>query len=221
MPRFPLPETTGPRARAGLAAGVCAVLALTAAACSSTSSSSASSNATANTSDHASPAPAGSSPAPRGSASTGAIRITGAYLPQPASPDVAAVYFTVADTGDQADVLVSATSTPAAQAALMRESASDGAESMTTLAGGLSIPAHGLVTLAPDGYHLMLTDPATPLRQGGSVTLTLRFEHAGTVTLKVPVTSLLSDAMTGSAAAATTAGAATAEASAMPGMPGM
>jgi copper(I)-binding protein len=42
----------------------------------------------------------------------------------------------------------------------------------------------------------MLTDPATRLTAGGSVTLTLRFQHAGTVTLKVPVTSLLSDAVT-------------------------
>lgn len=206
MLRFTLPGTTSPRARAAVATGVCAALALTVTACSSTSGSA----------SHASDAPgdassASASPSPRGSAVAGSIQITGAYLPQPASPDVAAVYFTVADTGDQADVLVSATSTPAAQASLMSESTSGGAESMTTLTGGLPIPAHGQVALAPDGYHLMLTNPVDPLKQGETVTLALRFEHAGTVTLAVPVTSLLSDAMTGSSA----------DASSMAGMPGM
>jgi copper(I)-binding protein len=156
---------------------------------------------------------ASSSPSPRGSAAAGSIEISGAYLPQPASADVAAVYFTVTDTGDQPDVLLSATSSPASQASLMRESTSDGAESMTALSGGLPIPAHGQVTLAAGGDHLMLTDPATPLKQGDTVVLALSFAHAGTVTLRVPVTSLLSDALTGS----TATGAATS----MAGMPGM
>lgn len=208
MPRFTLPESAGPRVRAAAAAGVCATVALAAAACSSASASSASDAV-----GRPNQASANTSPSPRGSAAAGSIRITGAYLPQPASPDVAAAYFTVTDTGDQADTLISATSAPTAQAALMSESTAGGAESMTTLPGGLAIPAHGHVTLGPDGYHLMLTNPATPLKQGDTVTLTLRFEHAGTVTLKVPVTSLLSDAITGSTATAT--------AGSMAGMPGM
>lgn len=206
MSRFPLLENLGPRTRAVVAAGVCAVAVLAAAGCSSASSSGASDAA-----GHASPA--SSSPSPRGSAAAGSIRVTGAYVPQPATPDVAAVYFTIADIGDQADTLISATSTPAALASLMSESTAGGAESMTPLTDGLAIPAHGQVTLAPDGYHLMLTNPAIALKQGETVTLSLRFERAGTVTLKVPVTSLLSDAMTGQTA--------TAGASSMAGMPGM
>lgn len=212
MIRFTLPETTRSSARTGLVLGVCVVVASAATACSSTSATSSS-----NAAGSAHPGSTSSSPQPRGSASAGSIQISGAYLPQPASPDVAAAYFTVADTGDQADVLVSATSTPTAQASLMNESTADGAESMTTLAGGLPIPAHGQVTLGPDGYHLMLTNPVAALKQGDTVTLDLRFEHAGTVTLRVPVTSLLSDAMTGSTATSTT----TADAGSMAGMPGM
>jgi copper(I)-binding protein len=42
----------------------------------------------------------------------------------------------------------------------------------------------------------MLTNPVSPLKAGESVELNLRFEHSGTVTIKVPVTSLLSDAQT-------------------------
>lgn len=207
MLRFPLPESCTPRARTGLATFLGAVVALAAAACSATPGSAASAAGRAGT------AAATASPSPRGSAASGSIRITGAYLPQPASADIAAAYFTIADAGDQNDVLVSATSMPAAQIGLMRETSTGGAESMTALTGGLPIPAHGQVTLGPGGYHLMLTDPATALKQGQIVTLALRFEHAGTVTLKVPVTSLLSDAMTG---ATSTGGA-----SSMAGMPGM
>jgi periplasmic copper chaperone A len=210
MMRFTLPETTATaRARVGLATGLCAMVALAATACSSASPTGSGSVAAG----HANSPTATTNPSRGGSATVGTIRITGAYLPQPATADIAAVYFTIADTGSQADTLISAASTPAAQTSLMRESTTNGAESMTALAGGLPIPAHGQITLAPGGYHLMLTDPATPLKQGGTVTLALRFEHAGTVTLEVPVTSLLSDAMTGSTP--------TAGASSMAGMPGM
>lgn len=172
MLRFPLHRMPRRHARAAAATGLFAVVALAAAACSSASASTAS-----NAAGHLEAALA--SPLPRGSAAAGSIRITGAYLPQPATPDVAAVYFTVADIGDQPDVLVSAVSTPGAQVSLMSESATGGAETMTPLSGGLPVPTYGRVTLDPGGYHLMLTNPATPLKQGDTVTLALRFEHAG------------------------------------------
>ncbi|WP_051450795.1 copper chaperone PCu(A)C [Actinospica robiniae] len=193
-PRFPLPVRFDARARRGSAAVACTAVAFaTACACSSTSSDSGAKAAAA-----AAAASASASPSPRGSASAGPIRITDAYLPQPASPDVAAVYFLVADTSAQADVLLSATSVPSAQVSLMTESTSGGAESMTPLADGLPIPGNSEVALGPGGYHVMLTDPAVPLKQGGTVRLTLTFRDAGKVQVDVPITSLLSDAQTGS-----------------------
>ena len=187
-------------------------MALAAAGCSA-SSPAAASNAAAGG------ATASAAAQPRGSASAAGIVVSGAYIPQPATSDVAAAYFTVTDTGGRSDVLTSATCVPSAQASLMSETTSGGAESMTMLPGGLTVPAHGSLTLAPDGYHLMLTDPATPLKQGGTVELTLHFAHAGFVRIAVPVTSLLSDAMTspGTSATATATGTGTG----MPGMPGM
>jgi copper(I)-binding protein len=135
--------------------------------------------------------------APRGSASVGEIKITDAYIPQPASPDVAAAYFTVTDAGPVGDVLLSATSKPASQASLMQESETGAnAGVMTNITGGLSIPANGAVELGPGGYHLMLNNPAATLKAGQTVVLDLRFKNSGTVTVRVPVTSLLSDAQT-------------------------
>ncbi|HET9167989.1 MAG TPA: copper chaperone PCu(A)C [Actinospica sp.] len=141
--------------------------------------------------------PAAKQVGPRGSAGVGEIKITDAYIPQPASPDVAAAYFTVTDGGSVGDVLLSASSKPASQASLMQE-AETGADAgvMTDIPGGLSIPAGGAVELGPGGYHLMLTNPAAVLKAGQTVVLDLRFKNSGTVTLKVPVTSLLSDAQT-------------------------
>lgn len=184
------------------AGGLCGALVL-AAACGCSSAS-----------PHASAgASASASPSPRGSAAAGPIQITDAYLPQPGSPDVAAVYFTVTDTSAETDTLLSAASAPSAQVTLMSETSSGNAESMSEITGGLLIPAHGSVALGPGGYHVMLTDPAVPLKQGGTVALTLTFRHAGKVVLDVPITSLLSDAQTGSGA--------TDDATSMSGMPGM
>ena len=177
-------------------AGVGALIAVTTAACASSATSPGAAAAAAATATATATATTAAS-GPRGSASLGEIKITDAYIPQPASPDVATAYFTVTDVGSKGDVLLSATSKPASQASLMQESESGAnADTMTDITGGLSIPANGAVELGPGGYHLMLTNPASTLRAGETVVLALRFKNSGTVTLKVPVTSLLSDAQT-------------------------
>jgi copper(I)-binding protein len=205
MFRSTLPGYRHARIRAA-AAATAAVLTVACAGCAASSSHSAAAAATPT-------AGAAAATGPRGSASVGEISITDAYIPQPATADVAAAYFTVAEHGAEGDVLLSAASVPASQASLMQESTTgSAAESMTTLPHGLAIPAQGAVVLGPGGYHLMLVDPASPLTAGGSVTLTLRFQRAGSVTFKVPVTSLLSDAVTSPAPS---------EAAGMGNMPGM
>jgi copper(I)-binding protein len=57
----------------------------------------------------------------------------------------------------------------------------DGVSQMRQLTGGLNLPAHGSVALAPGGYHIMLTHLTHPLTKGETVKLTLNFEHAGSV----------------------------------------
>lgn len=130
-----------------------------------------------------------------GHAASGGIEVTGAYIPQPASPDVAVAYFTLTDTGPHADLLLSASTDPASQAMVMRDvSSGASAGTMVNVTGGLPVPAHGSVTLAPGGYHLMLTHPATRLLAGGHVTVTLLLRDTGALRVEVPVTSLTSDA---------------------------
>lgn len=133
------------------------------------------------------------SPSPSlGSAASGAITVTGAHIPQPASADVAVAYFTLTDTGPRADVLMSASTDPRSQASVMREvSSGANAESMVDVVGGLPVPAHGSVSLAPGGYHLMLTHPAARLVAGDHVAITLVLRDAGAIHVSVPVTPLI------------------------------
>ena len=53
---------------------------------------------------------------------------------------------------------------------------------------GLTIPAHGIVTLAPFGSDVVLTG-APRLMAGQQVPLTLDFAHAGPVTISATVTA--------------------------------
>ena len=63
----------------------------------------------------------------------------------------------------------------------------NGVMEMREVPGGLNIPAHGSVGLAPSGYHIMFTHLAHPLTKGESVKATLRFEHAGPIEVEFPV----------------------------------
>jgi len=55
---------------------------------------------------------------------------------------------------------------------------------------GLEIPAGGSVTLAPGGFHLMMTGLKGPLKQGTSVPLTLVFEKAGRIDVELAVEAI-------------------------------
>lgn len=55
--------------------------------------------------------------------------------------------------------------------------------------GSLDVPAGKTVELKPGGLHLMFMDLKTPLANGSSFPLTLRFEKAGEVKVNVQVQS--------------------------------
>lgn len=117
----------------------------------------------------------GSSAAPR-------LRVVGAYVPQPASPDVAAAYFTVVNSGSAPDALTGVTSNVSSDAMLHRSTA------MTMdMVSAAAVPAHGRLTLSPGGYHVMLEHPTRSLVSGDRITLTLHFRIGPAITLQVPV----------------------------------
>jgi copper(I)-binding protein len=142
----------------------------------------------------------GSSPSTRVAARIGALEIVHPFLPKPASPSVAAVYLTVRNTGDEADELVSVSTPVTSDSMLMAEDAHGSAGMMTPLTD-LRVPAHGDASLRPGQDHVMLESPRRSLRVGQHVKITLHFEHAGAVTVSVPVvplSALLDDGGAGS-----------------------
>ena len=62
-----------------------------------------------------------------------------------------------------------------------------GVMKMRELKDGVVIPAHGTVTLAPNGYHLMFTGLKQPLTKGSVAKATLTFEHAGAIPVEFAV----------------------------------
>ena len=119
----------------------------------------------------------------------GSLEVVNPFLPDPASPSVAAIYLTVKNSGSKADALVAATSPAAPDVMLMTENGHGSFGSMGMLKE-LQIPAHGQASLVPGRNHVMLEQPTVMFRVGQTVLVTLRFKWAGSVTIKVLVVPL-------------------------------
>ncbi len=92
-------------------------------------------------------------------------------------------------TAGAADRLTGA-STPVAARVEVHEIVHDnGVMRMRELADGLKLEAGKKVTLAPGGYHLMLTGLKQPLKPGETFPLTLNFAAEPAVTVTVTVTA--------------------------------
>jgi copper(I)-binding protein len=96
-------------------------------------------------------------------------------------------YVTVVNAGPKGDRLVSVSCTCAAKVEIHRMWMDGDVMRMRLAEHGLEIPAGRTLTLAPGGAHLMLIGVKTPLADKTDVTMTLKFEHAGTVTTKFHV----------------------------------
>lgn len=121
----------------------------------------------------------------------GDLTVTGAYAKAmlPGQP-VGGGYLVISNAGAVGDRLVSATSS-AAGAVEIHEMAMQGETmKMRKLGDGIAILAGETVELKPGGLHLMFTKVKAPFKQGDSVPLTLSFEKAGNVDIRLPVKSM-------------------------------
>ena len=86
----------------------------------------------------------------------------------------AAGYFTLSnDTGKQ-QVLVGAASPACGMLMLHKSERKSGMEHMA-MVKSVVVPAHGKITFAPGGYHLMCMSPTKAMVKGHSVSVTLHF----------------------------------------------
>ncbi|MFO1038245.1 MAG: copper chaperone PCu(A)C [Geminicoccaceae bacterium] len=105
----------------------------------------------------------------------------------PAGMANSAAYMKLENGGAEADKLVSASSPAADMVGLHATTVDSSGVAQMREVEGIEVPAGGSVELAPGGLHVMLMGLKQPLAAGGTLPLTLVFEHAGSVTLDVPV----------------------------------
>ncbi len=114
------------------------------------------------------------------------VEVHEAYAFAPATPEAAAVYFTVVNRGSRADTLVAARVDGAAGAMLHRTVEEGGTAHMEHVVA-LPLAPGDSAALAPGRMHLMLTGLARLPQAGDTLSLTLRFARAGERAVRVPV----------------------------------
>ena len=121
----------------------------------------------------------GSGNTPTAVATVGKLSIMDPWV-RTTTNDVTAGYFTVKNSGE-ADTLVSAKASITDMVQLHEVVTSGSTSTMQEKPGGFPVPANGTLTLAPGGYHLMMMNLKSPLKEGDTVQLELTFKNAGTV----------------------------------------
>jgi periplasmic copper chaperone A len=96
-------------------------------------------------------------------------------------------YLTIENKGSAPDRLIGGSSDVAGSVQVHEMSMDNGVMKMRPLEKGLTIDPGKTVKLAPGGYHLMMMDLKSPLKQGDKVPVTLEFEKAGKVALSLDV----------------------------------
>jgi copper(I)-binding protein len=98
----------------------------------------------------------------------------------------AAGYFHLSNNSAKAHELVGASS-DACGSLTLHESISRGGVDRMIDVKSVAVPAHGSITFAPGGYHLMCLSPSPSVKRGSSITVTLRFADGGTLVSNFPV----------------------------------
>jgi copper(I)-binding protein len=106
--------------------------------------------------------------------------------PTPGGVDVSAGYLTIANEGESADRLVSASSPRAARVEI-HEMIMDGAVMQMRPVTALSIGPGERIELAPGGRHLMFFGVTQPFSPGEEIPVQLTFEQAGVMDIALPV----------------------------------
>jgi len=101
----------------------------------------------------------------------------------PGGARIAGGYLTIENKGAVADRLIGAAMDVAGKVEVHEMAMNNGVMTMRALDKGLAIEPGKTVKFAPGGYHLMLMDLKSPLKQGDKVPVTLEFEKAGKVKL--------------------------------------
>jgi periplasmic copper chaperone A len=116
----------------------------------------------------------------------GGLQLKGQWFRFIMSSLPAAGYFTLQNRSPTAKRLTGASSPACGMLMLHKSVRKNGTESMV-MVPSVAVPGHGSVRFAPGGYHLMCMNPATAMRPGKTVPVTLKFAGGATLTAPFPV----------------------------------
>jgi copper(I)-binding protein len=108
----------------------------------------------------------------------------------PPGVSMAVAYMNITNNGDSPVTLIGAATTKASDVTLHQSMTNGDMVTMELVQGGLSIPAGETVVLEPRGYHFMMEDLDRGLVRNESVAMTVTFEGAEAVNIKVQVKSM-------------------------------
>jgi copper(I)-binding protein len=118
-----------------------------------------------------------------GSDGEGGISVSGAYMPQPVSDDMAAGFLTIVNNSGTKAELTSVTSDVGE--VTLHETSGGTMEEVQDL----PVPAHGQLVFKSGGTHLMFDKLKHKPEQGQTVSVELHFAKADPVVVKMPVKS--------------------------------
>ena len=105
----------------------------------------------------------------------------------PSGAKIGGGYLTIENKGSTPDRLINGSADVAGKVEVHEMAMKNGVMTMRPLDNGLTIDPGKTVKLAPGGYHLMMFDLKSPLKQGDTVPVTLKFEKAGEVKISLAV----------------------------------
>jgi len=102
------------------------------------------------------------------------IAITGGWIRAIPGGVPAGGYFVLRNNGDKPVTLTGAASPGCGMLMLHKSEDMSGMEQMTDVPK-IDVPAHGTLTFAPGGYHLMCMEPRAQIKPGNTVPVTFAF----------------------------------------------
>jgi copper(I)-binding protein len=100
-------------------------------------------------------------------------------------PSIPAAGYMVLQNNGAADAVLTAASSPSCGMLMLHQSQDESGMAMMMDVGTITIPAHGSISFAPGGYHLMCMAPN--MKPGGTVTMVLTFQGGAKLDVSAPV----------------------------------
>lgn len=97
-----------------------------------------------------------------------------------------AAYLSITNEADEDDTLLSVESS-AADHVMIHNTVTDKGVSRMIGVDKLALPSHKTVEFKPGGMHIMLMGLKSPLKKEDMIPLTLKFKHAGELTLSADI----------------------------------